>query len=78
MKKCINMYLILMMMMLYFLKPKFNTLLATMKYLANIAPDSSGKYLRTDNGTEVTSETFQQLLVLNRIKHEQSVPYPLH
>ena len=39
--------------MLYFLKPKYNTLLAATK-------------------------PFQQLLVLNRIKHEQSVPYSLY
>ena len=29
----------------------------------------------TDNGTEFTFESFQRLLVLNKIKHEQSVPY---
>ena len=55
--------------MLYFLKHKSDTLLATMKYLADITPYSRVKCLWTDNGTEFTSEPFQQLLVLNRIKH---------
>ena len=55
-----------------------NALLATKKYLADIAPYSHVKYLRTDNGTVFTSETFQQLLVLNRIKDKQSAPYSPH
>ena len=61
--------------MLYFLKHKSDTLLATMEYLADIAPYGHVKCLRTDNGTEFTSEPFQRLLVLNRIKHEQLAPY---
>ena len=57
--------------MLYFLKHKSDTLLATMKYLAAITPYGHVKCLRTDNGTEFTSEPFQWLLILNRIKHSQ-------
>ena len=44
--------------MLYFLKHKSNTLFATKKYLADIAPYGHVKYLWTDNGTEFTSESF--------------------
>ena len=36
------------------------------------------KFLRTDNRMEFTSEPFQRLLVLNRIKHERSAPYSPH
>ena len=79
----INMYLIFFydysgFTMLYFLKQKSDTLLATTKYLADIAPYGYVKCLRTDNGTELTSEPSQRLLVLNRIKHEQSTPYSPH
>ena len=38
------------------LKYKSDTLLATTKYLADIAPYGHVKCLRTDNGTEFTSE----------------------
>ena len=63
---------------LYFLIYKSDTLLATKKYLADIAPYGHVKCLWTDNGMEFTSEPFQCLLVLDRIKHEQSVPYSPH
>ena len=56
--------------MLYFLKHKSDNLLATMRYPADIAPYGHVKCLRTDNGTKFTSELFQRLLVLNRIRHE--------
>ena len=62
---------------LYFLKHKSDTLLATMKYLVDIASYSHVKCLRTDNRMEFTSEPFQRLL-LNRIKHKQSAPYSPH
>ena len=64
--------------MLCFLKHKSNTLLTTTKYLADITPYGHVKCLRIDNGTEFTSEPFQRLLVLNRIKNEQSAPYSSH
>ena len=57
--------------MLYFLKHKFYTLLATMKYLADITLYGHVKCLWTDKGMEFTSEPFQRLLVLDRIKHKQ-------
>ena len=62
----------------YFSKHKSDTLLATKKYLADIPPYSHVKCLQTDNRTEFTSEPFQWLLVLNRIKHERSAPYSPH
>ena len=64
--------------MLYFLKHKPDTLLVTAKYLTDIAPYDHVKCLWTDNETKFTSEPFQQLLVVNRIKHEQSASYSLH
>ena len=64
--------------MLYFLKHKSDTLLTTKKYLADIVPYGHVKCLRTDNGTELISEPFQWLLVLNRIKHERSASYSPH
>ena len=62
--------------MLYFLKHKSDTLLATRKYLADVALYSHVKCLWTDNGTKFTSEPFQWLFVLN--KHAQSAPYSPH
>ena len=58
---------------LNFLKHKSNTLLDTKKYLADITPYGYVKCLWTDNGTKFTSEHFQWLLVLNRIKHVRSL-----
>ena len=66
------------LIMLYFLRHKSNTLLATMKYLADITTYGPVKCLQTDNETEFTSEPFQRLFVLNRIKHKQSAPYSPH
>ena len=44
--------------MLYFLKHKSDILLATTKYLADIASYGHVKRLQTDNGTEFTYELF--------------------
>ena len=63
---------------LYFLKYKSDTLLATKKYLADITPYSHVKCLESDNGMKFTSQSFQWLLVLNRINHKRSVPYFPH
>ena len=63
---------------LYFLKHKSDTLLATMKYLTDITPNGHVKCLRTDIGTDFASEPFQKILVLNKIKHEQKAPYSPH
>ena len=50
--------------MLYFLKHVSDTLLATTKYLAEIAPYGYVKCLRKNNGTDFTSGFFQRLLYL--------------
>ena len=53
--------------MLYFLKHKSDTLLATTKYLADIDTYGHVKFLQTDYIMELTSEPIQWLLLLNRI-----------
>ena len=64
--------------MLYFLKHKSNTFLSTKKSLSDITPYDNVKCLQTDNRMEFTSEPFQWLFVLYRIKHERSTPYSPH
>ena len=53
--------------MLYFLKHKSNTLLATTKYLVDIDTYGHVEFLQSDYIMEFSSEPFQSLLVLNRI-----------
>jgi len=65
-------------MFLYFLKQKSDTVAATERFLADVAPYGDVKRLKSDNGTEYTSGEFQSLCVRNRIKHEQSAPYSPH
>lgn len=62
----------------YFLKNKSDTTLATKKYLADSAPYGSVKCIRSDNGTEYTSEAFQALLREKGIRNETSSPYSPH
>lgn len=62
----------------YFLKTKCDTTLATEKFLADTAPYSSVKCIRSDNGTEYTSNVFQSLLRDRGIRHETSSPYSPH
>ena len=50
--------------MLYFLKHKSDTLLATKKYLADIVSYGHVKCLRTNNRTLFTSEHFQQFIII--------------
>ena len=66
------------LVMIYFLKHKSDTLLATKRFLADISPYGSVKRLRSDQGTEFTSNSFTTLLVENKIKHELSAPYSPH
>ena len=61
--------------MVYFLKSKSDTVQATERFLADIAPYGEVKCIRSDNGTEFTSRDFQALLTKNRIRHETSAPY---
>ena len=62
----------------YFLKSKSDVVSATERFLADIAPYGRIKRLRSDNGTEYTSNEFNNLLVKNQIKHEYSSPYSAH
>ena len=67
----------------YFMKRKSETVQATKRYLADIAPCGVVKHfivkrLRSDRGTEYTSAEFQQLLIDNHIRHEFSAPYSPH
>ena len=64
--------------MVYFLKQKSDTVEAAQKFLADTAPFGRVKRIRSDNGTEVTSQNFKTLLRKNAIKHETSAPYSPH
>ena len=64
--------------MIYFIRQKSDTFKATEKFLADSAPYGEAKCLRGDNGTEFTSEPFQNLLLRHGIKHEKSAPYSPH
>ena len=64
--------------LIYFLKRKSDTLEATKKFLADIAPHGRVKRLRSDNGTEFTSQEFKDLMVENKIRQEFSAPYSPH
>ncbi len=66
------------LIMIYFLKYKCDTLQATKHFIADISPYGSVKCLRSDEGTEFTSNAFADLLVENKIKHEMSSPYSPH
>ncbi len=60
----------------YFLKTK--SVKATERFIADVAPYSKIKCIRSDNGTEFTSSVFQSLLSKNAIRHEISAPYSPH
>ena len=82
-QKGINMPFPLLMIFLeqcfvYFLKQKNKTVRATEQFLAGCAPYGKVKTIRSDNGTEFTSEDFSSLLRKNNIKHERSAPYSPH
>ena len=64
--------------MVYFLKQKSDTLEATEKFLADVAPFGKVKRIRSDNGTEFTGKYFKALLRRNSIRHETSAPYSPH
>ena len=66
------------LVMIYLLVNKHDTLKATEKFLADIAPYGKVKCVRSDNGTEFTSQGFQNLLIKHCIKHEKSAPYSPH
>ncbi|KAK3895510.1 hypothetical protein Pcinc_000749 [Petrolisthes cinctipes] len=62
----------------YLLKNKTDTVLAAEKFIASMSPYGTVKRLRTDNGTEFTSESFRSLMIRNHIKQEFSAPYSPH
>lgn len=64
--------------MIYFIRQKSDKVSAAENFLADLAPYGKVKYLRSDNGTEFTSEPFQSLLLKHSIKHEKSAPYLPH
>jgi DNA-dependent RNA polymerase auxiliary subunit epsilon len=66
------------MIMIYLLVSKSETLRATEKFLADMSPHGKVKCIRSDNGTEFTSQGFQNLLIKHSIKHEKSAPYSPH
>ena len=63
---------------MYFLKQKSDTIAATERFLADVAPYGFVKRIRSDNGTEYTCKQFQLLCDKNRIRHEKSAPYSPH
>ena len=62
----------------YMLKCKSDTLRATEKFLADVAPHGDVKRLRTDNGGEFMSNEYKELMVKNKIKHETSASHSPH
>lgn len=62
----------------YFLKGKSDTVRATERFFADIAPYGKIKCIRSDNGTEFTSKEFQSIISKNAIRHETSAPYSPH
>ena len=64
--------------MVYFLKQKSDTTVATERFLADTAPCGSIKRIRSDNGTEFTCKKFRSLLIRSQINHETSASYSPH
>ena len=62
----------------YFLKNKNDTVQATEKFLADCSPYNQVKCIRSDNGSEFKSNTFQTLLRKRAIKQQTSSPYSPH
>ena len=51
---------------------------ATERFFADLAPYCKVKCMRSDNGGEFTSVSFEALLRKNRIRHDTSAPYSPH
>lgn len=66
------------MSFVYFLKQKSEALKAAQRFLADVSPYGKVKCIRSDNGTEFTSNAFKSLMRERGIKHEMSAPYSPH
>ena len=62
----------------YFLKSKSDAVEATERFLADSAPYGKVKCLRSDNGTEYTSQAYKSLIKKHCIRHDTSAPYSPH
>lgn len=62
----------------YFLKSKDDTVEATKRFIADVAPYGTVKRLRSDNGGEFVSREFKKIMLENKIKHETSAPRSPH
>ena len=60
------------------LKYKSDTILATKRFLSDVAPYGKVKCIRSDNGSEFSSNDFENLLMNSHIKHEYSAPCSPH
>ena len=75
---------------LYFIKKKSDTARALQKFLAdvsiignvrnllNLVPEACIRKLRSDNGGEFMGTEFKDILLKNKIRHEQWAPYSPH
>ena len=63
---------------IYFLKNKSDAVAALEKFLADSAPYGTVKCLRSDNGGEYVSNSFESVLMKNKIRHEKSCPNSPH
>ena len=62
----------------YFLKSKSDTVRATEKFLADVAPYGTIKCMRSDGGSEFISKEFEFLLTKNGLRHDKSCRNSLH
>jgi hypothetical protein len=63
------------MLFVYFLRSKDQAHNALKMFLADTAPIGQVKEIHSDNGTEYTNKTFQQILLDNKIKFTTTAPY---
>lgn len=62
----------------YFIKAKSDITKATENLIADEAPNGKIKCITSDKSGEFTGQTFQSLLMSNRIRHEMNTPYSTH
>ena len=63
---------------MYMLRSKADATVALKQFLVDVKPFGQVQTLRSDNGTEYTCESFENVLRDARIKHEFSAPYSSH